>query len=351
MKTKDKNTAHTNNNTKKSARITTKKVARKTARKITNWSAYNNALKSRGNLSIFLAEDVFKQDALKQKNNGKNGHPFCYSDEFIKLILIIRELFHLPLRQTSGFAELLFNAMKISRKLPDYSTLSRRAAKLTVDFLPKCRSRENIVMLIDSSGFKLFGEGEWKARKHGYSRRRTWRELHIAIDHSSRDIVGLINTSAHTHDNAQLLPMLDQVQSRYSPTAVQTIIGDGAYDAQRNYLDITRKRGIEFIAPPPKNATLHLNTRRHFSWYDTPGWEERNQVVRHVIEYGLDGWKADVDYHRRSLVENTFFRLKTIFGERLKSRTEANQLTEQKLKALIINQFNSLGLPRYSGTS
>ena len=84
MKTKDKNTAHTNNNTKKSARITTKKVARKAARKITNWSAYNNALKSRGNLSIFLAEDVFKQDALKQKNNGKNGHPFCYSDEFIK---------------------------------------------------------------------------------------------------------------------------------------------------------------------------------------------------------------------------------------------------------------------------
>ena len=78
---------------------------------------------------------------------------------------------------------------------------------------------------------------------------------------------------------------------------------------------------------------------------------ERNQVVRHVIEYGLDGWKVDVDYHRRSLVENTFFRLKTIFGERLKSRTEANQLTEQKLKALIINQFNSLGLPRYSGTS
>jgi len=132
---------------------------------------------------------------------------------------------------------------------------------------------------------------------------------------------------------------------------VQTIIGDGAYDAQRNYLDITRKRGIEFIAPPPKNATLHLNTGRHFSWYDTPGWEEHNQVVRHVIEYGLDGWKADVDYHRRSLVENTFFRLKTIFGERLKSRTEANQLTEQKLKALIINQFNSLGLPRYSGTS
>ncbi len=219
MKTKDKNTAHTNNNTKKSARITTKKVARKAARKITNWSAYNNALKSRGNLSIFLAEDVFKQDALKQKNNGKNGHPFCYSDEFIKLILIIRELFHLPLRQTSGFAELLFNAMKISRKVPDYSTLSRRAAKLTVDFLPKCRSRENIVMLIDSSGFKLFGEGEWKARKHGYSRQRTWRELHIAIDHSSRDIVGLINTSAHTHDNTQLLPMLDQVQSRYSPTA------------------------------------------------------------------------------------------------------------------------------------
>ena len=103
----------------------------------------------------------------------------------------------------------------------------------------------------------------------------------------------------------------------------------------------------DIIAPPPKNAVEHLNTGWHHQWYDTPGWEERNAVVRHIEEWGLDGWKADVDYHRRSLVENAFYRWKTIFGGNLKSRKEETQYTEQCLRAKIINKFNELGLPKY----
>lgn len=128
---------------------------------------------------------------------------------------------------------------------------------------------------------------------------------------------------------------------------IKTIIGDGAYHARENYIRITRQQGIELITPPPGNAVEHLNTGRHFQWYDTPGREERNRVVGYVDKYGPAQWKRATNYHRRNLVENAFFRLKTIFGERLKSRTESNQLVEQQLKASIINAFNVLGLPKY----
>lgn len=344
MKNKQK-TTHRNDNTK---------IAKKSTKKLKNWSEYNKSLANRGNLRVIIDEEVIRQSStiLRNKNRHKNGHPFTYSDELIKMILMIRELFRLPLRQTTGLIMFLFEEMGIKSDIPDYSTLSRRMANLKIDFLPKNTANtasRDIVMLIDSSGFKVFGEGEWKVRKHGHSYRRTWREMHIAVDHKTRNIIGVVNTTAHVHDNTQLRPLLTQVAKRNGYRKIKAIIGDGAYDAKDNYL-LGRKFGIEIIAPPPKNAIEHLNTGWHHQWYDTPGWEERNQVVRHIEEFGLDGWMADTDYHRRSLVENAFYRLKTIFGERLKSRSEANQTTEQMLKAMIINKFNQLGLPKYSET-
>ena len=313
-------------------------------KKINNWPEYNKSLKNRGKLSIFISDSVIKNNVIvPPKKRRTVGHPLRYSSSLIELILTIRELLRLPLRQVSGFAEYLFGLMRLSGKLPDYTTLSRRSEALDVRFNRRDR-RDGVVMLIDSSGFKVFGEGEWKVRKHGASYRRTWRETHISVDFDSRDIVGLINTTAHVHDNTQLCPLLRETEKH--GCKVKTIIGDGAYDAKENYL-LGRKLGIEIIAPPPKNAIEHLNTGWHYQWYDTPGWEERNAVVRHVNKWGIDGWMVDVDYHRRSLVENAFYRLKTIFGGNLKSRKEETQYTEQCLKAKIINQFNELGLPKY----
>ncbi len=280
---------------------------------------------------------------MAPKKTHKVGHPQEYPGALIELILTIRELFRLPLRQTLGLTEWIFRTMGVVNvKLPDYSTLSRRMSKLDVDF---CRNfyGENVIMLLDSSGFKVFGEGEWKVRKHGYSYRRTWRETHIAIDYTTRNIIGLINTKSGASDHKQLRPLLKQVQKRHNVT---TLIGDGAYDAKSNYL-LGREQGVEFIAPPPSNATTHMNMKK-YQLYDKPGWEERNTTIRHIEEYGLNGWKTDVDYHRRSLVENTFYRLKTIFGGNLKSRKEETQHTEQCIRANLINQFNAMGLPHYA---
>lgn len=323
-------------------------------KKINNWSEYNKSLIKRGNLSIFISEDIIKNNRIVvPKKTGKPGRPQKYTDELIEFILTVGQLLHLPLRQLTGFMEFLYTLLKLDDKVPDYTTLDRRAARLAVDYRQTIRRdddnsnesiEEGVVMLIDSSGFKVFGEGEWMVRKHGATYRRTWRETHIAINHTTRDIVGLINTTAHVHDNTQLKPLLTQVREhKYN---IKTVIGDGAYDSKGNYL-LGRKQQFEMITPPRKDAVEHLNTGKDHQWYDTPGWEERNAVIRHIEEYGLDGWMADVDYHRRSLVENTFYRLKTIFGDHLKYRTESRQYIEQCIKAKILNKFNELGLPRY----
>lgn len=358
MKTNNCNTTSNNSNTKPATR------------KIANWSSYNRSLVQRGNLSVYVSEAMANKAFLKPKKDHRNGHPLEYSNDLILLMLTIRELFRLPLRQTAGFVSGLLQSMKLDWPLPDYSTVSRRMGKLQVDFCHKFHG-QNIVLLLDSSGFKVFGEGEWKVRKHGYSYRRTWRETHIAIDYQSRDIVGLINTKSGVHDNTQLRPLLKQVRTRIGScntwlgsngrpgqqTAgngpkIATIIGDGAYDAKDNYL-LAKKLSLEegstmtFIAPPPKNATINVSGSRRNGIYDTPGWEERNDIVLRIDDIGTDKWKQEVGYHRRSLVENAFYRMKTIFGSNLKSRKTTTQYAEQCLRASLINRFNQLGLPSY----
>ncbi|MDR2336568.1 MAG: IS5/IS1182 family transposase, partial [Candidatus Nomurabacteria bacterium] len=124
--------------------------------------------------------------------------------------------------------------------------------------------------------------------------------------------------------------------------------GDGAYDVN-DFYQYAGDEWFYFIAPPPKNATIRVRGGRRVGIKDEPGWEERNAVVTRIGEIGMDNWKREVGYHRRSLVQNTFFRLKTIFGDKLKSRTIGSQYAEQCIRASLINRFNQLGLPRYAG--
>lgn len=338
------NTTHKNNNIK----IT--KIGNKD---IINWSEYNKSLKNRGNLSIFISESLIKNGSLVMPTKtGKPGRPMEYTDELIEFILTIRELFHMPLRQTIGFVEFLFKMMRISG-VPDYTTVSKRIPGINVHYQRKINQNANnntgIVMLIDSSGFKVFGEGEWKVRKHGASKRRTWRETHIALDYDTRDIIGFTNTSARTHDNTQLKPLLKQVVTEHG-YKVDTVIGDGAYEAKDNY-KLVAGFHASIIAPPKKNAIYHYDLKDG-KLIDIPGYEERNEVIRAIKRTGgLAEWKNNVDYHRRSLVENAFYRWKTIFSDHLKSRKEETQYIEQCLRAKIINKFNELGLPKYELTN
>ena len=323
-----------------------------TTKKISNWGAYNNSLKQRGNITLLIDEAMASSAFRKPLPTHEAGHPFTYADSLILLILSLRTLLHQPLRQITGFMEGILRGMGIDWTVPDYTTLSRRAGDLDVPLLTHNRymgNDEPLVLLLDSSGFKIYGEGEWKVRKHGVGKRRTWRETHIAVDHSTRDIVSLVSTKPMVGDSTQVLPLLiaaeNNLQKIDSARTLKDIIGDGAYDSNELY-HLADNLGATLIAPPKKNADVHAKMRHHCI-YEDEDWLKRNAVVKRCWSVGIDEWKRETGYHRRSLVENTYYRLKTIFGDRLRSRTIKNQHTESMIRARSINKFNKMGLPKY----
>jgi hypothetical protein len=318
-------------------------------KKIINWRDYTKSLIARGNITLYVSKNLINKTVVRPKKTKKAGRPQKYSDDLILLILTVREAYRLPLRQTVGFVSGFLNAIGIYWQLPDYSTLCRRMRKLQVDFCRNIRPKLNgqkLTLALDSSGLKVYGEGEWKVRKHGYSYRRTWVETHIAVN-DSRDILAVINTKSDVHDATQFKSLIHNVKSNIPAGTVDIVIGDGAYDVNEFYR-YAEDEWFYFIAPPPKNATIRIRGGRRVGISDEPGWEERNDVVSRIGEIGMENWKKEVGYHRRSIVENAFYRLKTIFGSNLKSRGEQNQYTEQCIRASLINRFNQMGLPKYA---
>lgn len=347
MNTKTK-TTHNHNN------INAKNTAKNTAQKITNWREYNKTLAKRGDFTFFLNIAIQKHALEKPANLHTRGHQLEYSDELIKLILTYREIYHLSLRQAVSFTASLVYRFGYQCKMPNYATLSRRAAQLHIDILPfeyYLYRREPIVFLVDSSGFKICGEGEWFRKKHGTHKPREWQETHVGVDYTSRLVLSFINTRNNVHDNTELIPLLMAADKNAGLMGVNrkldTIIGDGAYENHLNY-HLAEDLQATFIAPPAKNATINVKIA-HEQTTDVPGWEARNRVIEAIEKCGgIEKWKELVGYHRRSLVENTFFRVKSIFGDKMMNRTERNRCTEQALRFMILNHFTMLGLPKYS---
>ena len=131
--------------------------------RVKNWSNYEKALVQRGSITFWLSDD-FEQTWL-YAGEPQRGSQFDYSDRAIEIMLTIKEIFHLPNRGVEGFVRSLFEMMEISLPVPDHSTLSKRSKTLKV-VLPK-QSRDDVNLVLDSTGLKIYGEGEWKVRKHG----------------------------------------------------------------------------------------------------------------------------------------------------------------------------------------
>ena len=343
MKT-NTNTTQNNNTTK----------TQKSNKKITNWHQYEKALAKRGDLFTIL--DMANKDGAFEapSHTHERGRPRMYNDHLIILILVIHELYHQPLRQAITLVWQAMIALGKYTKLPDHSTVSRRAAELNINILPDdyaLHYSEDLTLLVDSSGFELSGIGNWFEDKHNVYAIRIWQETHIIINYDSRIILGVIDTKNHVHDNTQLLPLIIEAERNLARVdanqKLNCIIGDGAYEAKNNY-KMAKSFHANFIAPPQKNATYHYDLKDG-KLVDIPGWEERNQVIRAIIRAGsMEEWKKQVGYHRRSLVENAFYRLKAIFGDRMTMRTEKNRHVEQLIRVKILNLFTSYGLPKYT---
>lgn len=301
--------------------------------KISNWREYNESLVCRGDITVWFSEDAL--ESWGHPNDSiKVGRPFVYSDTAIECLLTIRELFKLPYRQTEGFGRSLVELLQVNVAIPDFTSLAKRAAKLGIS-LAVASKRGPIDIVVDSTGLKVFGEGEWKMRTHGKSKRRTWRKVHLTVDPATQEIIAEVLTENSGHDADQVEPMLAQIDQ-----PIETCYGDGSYDKWKVYGALDA-RNIQSVIPPQRNAKI----KQHGNATVAP--LPRDEAIRGIRRLGRQGWKREVGYHRRSLAETAMFRFKQTFGDRLKNRNLNNQKTESRLRCKILNQFTRIGLPRF----
>ncbi len=242
-------------------------------------------------------------------------------------------MFHLPLRALQGFAQSLRILAFPTLPVPNYTTLSRRAQNLNV-VLPVSRTGEPLHLVIDSTGLKLYGEGEWKVRKHGWSKRRTWRKVHLAMDANTGQICAALMTHQDVGDGEVLADLLDQIPA---DTPIDPIGGDGAYDSKPCHAEIAA-RGAQPSIPPRDGAK---------PWSEsTPGAAWRNQAINVIEKSSRHEWKATSGYHRRSLAETLMFRLKTLTGHSLWAREIGSQATEVAIRAGVLNRMVALARPQ-----
>jgi IS5 family transposase len=303
--------------------------------RIRNWSEYNKALIKRGSVTVWFedAVPVWKET----HRSGKKGRPQTYSDEAILCALVIRSVYHLPLRALQGFLIWMFSMMTLSLPVPCYTRICRRAASLGRE-LKKLSTKRPTDIIFDSTGVKVYGEGEWKVRQHGKGKRRVWRKVHLGICPHSHEIILSQLTDSAEPDARAAERMLGKL-----PKRVKRVYGDGAYD-QGPFRRKAHRRGIHTIIPPRRGSKLQDIEAK-------PWMKSRNDAVLAMKGLGDDDearalWKMLSGYHKRSLVETTMSRFKGIFGPGFRSREWGRQQAELYAKSVALNKMTRLGMPK-----
>ena len=299
--------------------------------RVRNWSEYNAGLEKRGSITFWIDEES-TGSWLHQEKTGKRGASRKYSDLAIETVISIKSIFKLAGRQAVGLVKSVFELMSIDLAVPDHSTLSRRLSNLAISLpvIPKKGARH---IVIDATGIKIYGEGEWKTRQHGVSKRRTWRKLHLAVDEATGDILAS-EVSLNDKKDSQLLDsLLEKVDD-----AIEQVSADGAYDAKDCYESI-RKHNARAVIPPRKDAKII----QHGNCKQEP--HPRDENLRYIRKHKRKKWKRDFNYHRRSIAETTVFRYKTIFDPKASSRTFVNQSNEIKLNCKLLNKMIQIAKP------
>ena len=293
--------------------------------RIRNWTDYNKALVQRGSLTLWI--DTRATDTwLDADCPSRRGRRRIYTDAAILCALLIREVYHLPLRSTQGLVSSVLKLMQLALPSPHYSTLCRRAHRLELSLAAPKKIGH---LVIDSTGLKVYGEGEWQMRTHGKQKRRTWRKLHLSMDASMHQVTATSLTDKDLLDRNAISGLLEQTEAE-----IERVCADGAYDFEQCYRAIKKRAAVALI-PPRSDAVIRGKSP----------FEQRDENLREIRKLGRKRWKRESTYHRRSLVECAFFRLKTIFSDKLRSRTEGRQKIEATIRCLALNRMTKLGMP------
>jgi hypothetical protein len=292
--------------------------------RVTNWAEYDRSLVSRGSLTVWFDQASVREGWVPAKT-GRRGAPAAYSDLAIQTVLTLKVLFHLPYRAVEGLVKSLMRLTGLNLPVPDHTHLSRRAATLSVR-IPRRRRNAPMHVVVDSTGLKIYGEGEWKVRAHGVGKRRTWRKVHLAVDESVKDVVAVEVTTTEWADCELFDDLMGQIDE-----PIAQVSADGAYDTEAVHASALALEAKATI-PPREGAA---------PWGDG---HPRDAILDQIDALGRPGWKKACGYHRRSIAENMMGRFKR-FGERLFSRALPTQTVESQVRVALLNGFTYLGMP------
>src|SRR5215210_216370 len=225
---------------------------------VTNWPAYDASLRQRGSLTVWVTDEAIAAWAAEPRTT-RSSQPW-YSALAILTALTLRAVFHLARRQTEGLIGSIIRLFGLDLPVPDHTTLSRRAATLEVPqprsgSADATRDAEPLHLLLDSTGLKLCGPGEWLVEEHGTKMQRSWRKLHLGVDATTGQIVAAALTGREADDGAQVGPLLDQVTG-----PVASVTGDGAYDQDGVYASVAQRHPEAEIIVPPRATAVPSQT-------------------------------------------------------------------------------------------
>jgi hypothetical protein len=291
-----------------------------------DWRKYNRKLVNRGSITLWLEEETL---ASWVEKSGKRGRP-SFAKAVIQAGWVLKTVYRLPLRALQGFLDSLLRILKTNLTAPHYSLFCKRANEAS-SILPKLSHKRPTELAIDSSGLKISGEGEWKVKIHGTEKRRGWIKVHIGVDPRTQDLIVAEVTNDKVGDSTALPLLVSK-----APKSIRKVLADGAYDTLdcRRYL---ANKNIEECIPPQRNGRLR---KEH-------GYEERNTAITLMSFFGGGAeahslWKKLMGYHKRSLAETAFSRLKRLFGERLSCKKFTNLKTETLFRCHALNKMNSI---------
>ncbi len=255
----------------------------------------------------------------------------------MEICLSLRLLLRLPLRQTEGFVRSLLCLAGLSLPVPDYTTLCRRQRTLRVRLPVRPREyAEARHLVLDSTGLKVFGEGEWKVRKHGVGKRRVWRKLHLSVDEATGEVLGVLVTDGDAADGPHLPALVEQ--SQQTGGCIAQVSADGAYDSWANDA-LLSERGIVSTIPPRAGSKI----RQHGNSRQKP--LQRDANLRHIRKQGRSAWARQSGYSRRCLAETHMMRQKRLLGASLWGREAWSQTVECRLRCAVLNRLTQLGMP------
>jgi hypothetical protein len=301
--------------------------------RVTNWAEYDAGLRARGSLTVWFTPEAVAAWRAEPRT-GRGGQP-SYSALAVATALTLRAVFRLALRQTEGLIGSVLQLLGLDLPVPDHSTMSRRAETLEVPRPASGSGGGPVHLLVDSTGLKLCGPGEWLEEKHGTKRRRAWRVLHLATDADTGRIVASVLTDRDADDGSQVGPLLDRVDG-----PVASFTADGAFDRDDVYAEVAARHPDADVIVPPRSSAVPSGTAE-----TAP--TRRDAHLRCLAERGRMGWQRASGYGWRALVESDISRWKRVIGDGLRSQTDGRQATEVAIATEVLNRMLELGRPNY----